>query len=518
LRATVRDYPKLASSDAQRITHLELLVVIVFIAAMLATNLATAELYPRAWTDEAHWVDPAINLLRGNGLTSSTWYYSLFGQFWFGNAPLYPVLLSAWAKITGDGFTALRSFSFVWISLAALLLYQFACRSSELISAQSRIALTLAPLLGYGVTFAYRSARPDALCVFLVALLLVVTTLKNPLLRRSSVIGVSALFPWAGLELPAYAVIASGLIVLGTGRRHLRTIFWVATGLAAGGCLMLAFYAAAGHLHDFLITTILSQRSVLGQAAQYIVLSDDRGAARFTPSAILRALTEDPSTVLGFLAAISMMMTRVRRSPAVANRLHASIAAAVLIPLGMHCAGQFNPYYTWMALVPTWFFILAAVDRLDPQALLARLIAYGFLTASLLVGWPFLVGSAVVDAMGRDYGQVREFVGRVVRPGEWALISPEAYFAVVESEGVPFLGKYYAVSRLMPDIPQDQQQRFSAIVAAPRDASKFIARLPGQWTEVARLHEASYKILGLSWLYYDGESDSYDLIAYRRAH
>jgi len=134
-----------------------------------------------------------------------------------------------------------------------------------------------------------------------------------------------------------------------------------------------------------------------------------------------------------------------------------------------------------------------------------------------MVGWPFLVGSAVIDASGRDYGQVREFVSRVVRPGEWALISPQAYFAVVETGGVPFLGKYYATSRLMPEIPQDQQKRFSAIIATPQQASEFIARLPGQWIEVGTLRDAGYKIPGLSWLYYDGESDNYDLNAYRRA-
>lgn len=519
--AAARDHRKLASaSDVQKLSRVELLVVIFCIAAILAANLVTAELYPRAWNDEAQWVDPAINLLRGNGLTSSTWYYSLFGQFWFGNTPLYPAVLSVWAKITGDGFTALRSLSFVWISLAALLLYQFACRSSELISARSRIALALVPLLGYGVTFAYRSARPDALCIFLMALLLVATTLKNPALRRGSVIGVSALLPWAEPALVAYAVGAAVLIVLGSGRRHLRPILWMATGLTAGLFLMFAFYAAAGHLKDFLITTLLSQRSVFGQAAQYIVLSDDRGAARFMPSAILGALTEDPSTVLGFLAAaILLTMARVRRSPEVAYRLRASIAAAVLIPFGMYCAGQFNTYYSWMALVPTWFFLLAAVDRLEGPARLEQTIAYAFLACSLLVGWPLLVGASVVDASRRDYGQVRELVGQAVRPGEWALVSPQAYFAVVETGGVPFLGEWYATSRLMPNIPDDEQKRFSAIVTTPREADKFLARLPGHWTKVASLRDTSHPIPVLSWLLapdHNLKSDSYDLNAYRR--
>lgn len=517
--APARAHADLApASDVQRNSYLESLVVAVFVAVMLAVNLATAELYPRAWLDESMWLDPAINLFRHNGFTSSTWYSVTFGQFWFGNVPLYTGLAFVWTELVGDSFTALRSLNLLLISLAALLLYWFACRSTAFISARSRLALVLVPMLGSGITYAYRSARPEALCLVLVALLLLASTLRRPLLRRGALMGVSVLFPWAGLQLVPYAVIVSGLLILYTGRRHIETIFWTAAGLALGACLMLAGYWAAGHVKEFIISTVGSQQALVGQMGQYIMLGDKRGPSRFTSSEILVALVQDPSSVFGLVtAAILLAMTRVRRTPTAALRLRASIVAGLLIPLGMYFAGKYAFYYTWMALLPIWALVLAALDRLDTSARPERAIAYTLLGLALLAGWPARMGSALLQANTRDYDQVRHFVSQIVQPGEWACISPGAYFAVVESGGVPFLCTQYATSRLAPDIPPDQQQRLSVIVAAPSYADAIMARLPGHWTEVASLLPPQQWMPENFWLDYDGATDSYELVAYRRA-
>src|SRR5690348_3985339 len=504
LLAPVQLHQKLASvADEKRFANFELLVAGAFLAAMFLVNVATAELYPRSWNDEAMWLDPAINLLRHNGMTSSTWYNSTFGQFWYGNTPLYVGVVFVWGKLVGDGFTALRSLNFILISVASLLLYQFARRSSELTTARSRLALVLLPVFGYGVTFAYRSARPDTLCLVLAALLLLATTLQRPSLKYLSVASIGALFPWAGLQLVAYAIVMAGLVVLATGRRYLRTVFCVAAGLVAGGCLMLAFYAAAGYLKEFIIATVGSQRAVSGQLVQYLVLGDARGPARFIASAIFGAVTRDPSSVLGLVAAIILLLLpRVRRSRAATHCLLASVAAGLLIPLGMYFAGLYAVYYTWMALLPIWFFVLAAVDRLGTSARLERIVAYALLAGSLLIGWPFLVGSSALQASTRDYGPVRRLVGQVVKPGEWVCISPETYFAVVERGGVPFLCDGYASSRLAPEIPPEQRQRLSLIVATAPEAATIMDRLPGHWTEIESLDEPRQKTPGfLSWLY-----------------
>jgi len=519
LIASVRALPKLAPArEAQNTSYLELLVVAVFLGAMLAANFATAELYPRAWLDESMWVDPAINLLRHNGFTSSTWYSLTFGQFWYGNVPLYTGLIFAWAELVGDSFTALRSLNLILISLAALLLYWFARRTSEFLSARSRLGLLLILMLGNGVTFAYRSARPEALCLVLFALLLLASTLNPPLLRRGAIMAVSAILPWAGLQLVAYAVIASGLIVLHTGRRHLQTLLWMAAGLATGLCLMLAGYWATGHLEEFVISTVGSQQALVGQVGQYIVLGDDRGPARFTPSAIIGILVQDPSSMFGLVAAAILLTgARVRHATPAGYRLRAGITAGVLIPLGMFLAGKYPVYYTWMAVLPIWFLVLAALDRLDVSARRERMIACTLLALSLLAGWPSLIGSALLEANARDYSQVQHFVNQNIRPGQWACISPGAYFAVIERGGVPFLCTQYATSRLAPAIPQGQQQRLSVIIAAPRDAAKIMARLPGHWVEVASLRPPQDRMSDIWWLDNETGTHSYELDAYRRA-
>jgi hypothetical protein len=495
----------------------EVAVAACLVAAVCAVNFVTAELYPLAWLDECMYVDPAVNLLRHNGFTSSAWYDVVFGRFWFSNTPLYEALLFVWGKLFGDGFTALRSLNDVLISIAAMLLYWFASRSGELRSFRSRLGFVLVSLLGYGITYSYRSARPDAICAALSALLLLVSTLSDPRLRRSAVIAVAALFPWAGLQLVVATALMSGLIALCTGRRYLRTLLWVAAGVAAGGCLMLCFYAVTGHLMDFIISTVGSQHSLVGQLGQYVVYDDQRGIGRFALLRILHAVIEDPSSAVGLVTAGMLLASaRVRRSPEAVHRLAASIGVGLLIPWGLFFAGKYPLYYTWIGLLPIWFLILAALDRISPLARLERSLAFGLLIVSLPIGWPFLVGSAVLAGSARDYTQVRRFVGQLVKPGEWTCISPSAYFAVVESGGVPFLCAQYATSRLAPNIPPEQRRRLSIILADPRTAAEIIDRLPGPWTETASMKVAQKRPPWLSWLYND--SDSYDLVAYWRAH
>jgi hypothetical protein len=505
-----------AHVESRRIP-LEVMVAVGLIAAVFAVNLFTAELYPLAWLDESMYVDPTINLLRHNGFTSSAWYDITLGQFWFSNTPLYEGLLFVWAELFGDSFTALRSLNLVLISVAAAFFYWFAWRSSEVRSPQSRLALVLLPLLGYGITYSYRSARPDATCIALAALLVLVSTLHSLRWRRCAVIGIAMLFPWAGLQLVVATVLVSGLIVLFSGRRHMRTLLWVAAGMTVGGGLLLCFYAAMGHLEEFLISTVGSQHSLVGQLGQYVVYGDQRGTGRFGLSSVLNAVIEDPSSAVGLLAAgILLASLRVRRSPEAIRRVAASIGSGLLIPWGLYLAGKYPLYYTWMGLLVTWFPILAALDRMDASVRLERFVTYGLLLVSLFVGWPFLVGSAALDASARDYGAVRRFVGQIVKPGNWVCISPSAYFAVIESGGVPFLCAQYAISRLAPDIPPQQRQRLSIILADPRTAADIIARLPGPWTETGRMKVTQARLPWLSALYND--ADSYDLLAYRRAH
>jgi hypothetical protein len=60
----------------------ETLLVIALCGAVLAFNLATAERFPVPWVDEIMFADPAVNLLLGNGFTSSAWFGQRKDAFW----------------------------------------------------------------------------------------------------------------------------------------------------------------------------------------------------------------------------------------------------------------------------------------------------------------------------------------------------------------------------------------------------------------------------------------------------
>ena len=463
----------------------EFLLVLGLVAVLFAVNLATIQIYPMAWLDEAGYADPAINLARGYGLTSSTWYNVYWGKFWFSYPPLYPFLLASWISWLGVDFTTIRLFNVAVISGTALALWHYTRRCGLFPSLFGRVVVVLLPLLGYGVSFTYRSARPDTLCALLAVLALNASLLSDRRWRWAALIAVGSLVPWAGLQLAAFAVIVGLLIALWWPREALRVFLPLGLGMGLGLVALLGFYAANDSLYGFVVATFGSYHTVVGQIAQLVLLHDVRSANHFRqlPLLLPAVVFQERSTVFAAAAAVLLLISLRRVTEGAAFKAgRFAVAAALAIPILMELACKYSLYYTWTGLLTVGIATVACLElspRL-PALRPARRLAIGCLGLALLVGLPVQLGRAYGEQAARDYDALRAYVRARVAPGDWVYISEPPYFAVVERGGVPVLAQY-ATSRLAPDIPEDQRRRIKLLIVRPDEVKDAIERLGGSW-------------------------------------
>jgi hypothetical protein len=505
-----------AAAPGQRLSlSTEFLVALGIVAALFAVNLATAEIYPMAWLDEAGYADPAINLALGNGLTSSTWYNVYWGKFWFSYPPLYSVSLAPWIGWLGVNFTTIRLFNVVLVSGSSIALWRYTVRSELFPSTIGRLTVVLLPLLGYGVSFSYRSARPDTLCMLLAALALNASLIADRRWRQSALIAIGILVPWSGLQLAAFAVVLALLIAIWWPRQAVTLFLPVGIGIALGLAALLAFYLANHSLYGYLAATFGSYHTIIGQVLQLVLLHDTRSVHHFRdlPSLLLAVLFEDRSSVFLSVAAILFFVALRRATGTVAFAASRfAVTAAFGVPILMELAGKYWLYYAWMGFLAVGIpLVMSLATAPSTTALLpARRLAFGCIGLALLIGLPLQLWKAYEERGARDYDALRAYVKARVAPGDWVYINPMPYFAVAEQGAVPVLTQY-AVSRLAPNIPEDQRQRIKLFIVSPDEVQAAIDRLGGSWKpEGAAFNPPS--ATRLTW----GEWWDYRLVAYRR--
>jgi hypothetical protein len=493
----------------------EFLLVLGIVAVVFAINFATAEIYPMAWLDEAGYADPGVNLAVGNGFTSSVWYNVYWGNFWFAYPPLYALLLASWIRWLGVNFTTIRLFNVAVISVIAIALWHYSVRSGWFSSLFGRVAIVLLPLLGYGASFTYRSARADTVCILVAALALNASLLPNSRWRAAALIAVGVLVPWSGLQLGAFVVVLALLVGIWWPREAIRVFLPLGVGMALGLVALFGFYAANGSLHDFLAATFGSLNTIVGQIAHLFLLRDERSAEHFgqLPALVPTGLFEDRSTVFVATAAILLLIAlRQTRDAAAFKASRFAVVAAFVIPIFMELAGNYWLYYTWMGLLTVGIAVVASLELSPPSPtfLPTRRLSAGCIGLALLVGLPVQLARAYEDRDARDYDALRAYIESRVAPGDWVYVTDQAYFAVVERGAVPIVA-LYATSRLAPGIPEDQRRRIKLLIVHPDEVKGAIERLGGSWARNGPAFSPPQPT-HLAW----AERQSYQLVAYRQ--
>lgn len=463
----------------------EATLMLGLVAALFIVNLATIEIYPLVWLDETGYTDPGLNLAIGNGLTTSIWGHVYWGKFWFSYPPLYPYLIAGWISGLGISLAVVRSLNLVLISAAAIALWYYALRSGWFPGLLGRIAVALLPLLGYYVSYTYRSGRPDALCALLAALALLASLVPDRRRRVAALIAIGALVPWAGLQLMAFAVVIAVLLFIWWPRRTIAIFLPLGGGIGLGLLALLGFYAANHSLYGFLASTFGSFHTITGQLAQHVVMQDPRSLRHFgrLPALLLAVVFEDRSTVLVATGGVLMLLVMRQASQSVAFKASRfAVTAAFGVPILMELAGQYWFQYTWMGLLAVGIPTIASIETAPklPELAPVRALAMACVAAALVIGLPQTLIRAWDQRSARDYNAVRTYVRAQAAPGDWVYSSPEPYFALAEIGAVPVsLG--YASGHLAPDIPDDQRRRIKLFIVHPDEVQGAIERLGGNW-------------------------------------
>jgi MFS family permease len=447
------------------VTRKESLLVMGLLVAFLGLNLLTASRSPTVWQDEVMFADPAINLVLHGKWSSTAWGNQSSSDFWAGNAPLYPALLSVWLRVFGISITAVRSPNFALTALAAGLLWLWAKRTALIPSSGARFILCLLLLTGQGITFSYRSGRYDALGFLLFAVALLAFTTPHRTLRLAILAAVGCLLPWSGLQLLPYAAILAALSLVLFDRQFLAECVSLGVGSLLGGLLLFSFLQFKGVWHAF-------RQSVTGLS----------GAAAPLPQKIKSLLSiyiQDWSSLLllGLLLLLSAVIGKTTRSETARRIPLFGLFLAVLVPLGLHFLGKYPVYYTWMVYIPLVISVAYATAILPSQLRFPRQLAYAAITGAVVVGFPARLAVTAMQWQKRSYSAVERFAAETVAPADHVFCDFQAYYAVKQRAATIFLP---TASQAMS--PQEKS-RITLLVIAPSSYATVSATLGGRWDE-----------------------------------
>jgi hypothetical protein len=448
------------------------------LACCLAINLSTLERSPTVWIDEVSYIDPGVNLALGKGFTSSAWYSGPKENLWVGNTPLYPLVVAGWVKMFGLDIVPVRLLNFAFYFLAVLVVWIGLTWSGLLQQWSSRLWLVALLLMGFGPTYIYRNARPDALSVLLFALVFLACCLERRAARYLLITAASFLLPFAGLGGLPYLALC-GLLWLGlVGWRGVGDVVVAGAASACGLLSLYLSYSALGMWEGFRASTsghstmmLLDRGLPVLLARWWNMLKEFRGDISLL--AILAGLIA--ALVVGYF-------WRAFRLP---TRSFLLLAFAFVVPVVMLIVGTFPVYYGWMSFVPAvfaWALWLDQIPRSDQMlfrrsfALLAGL-ALGFVVAC--AGLPLRTALATSQWSARDYEPVRRMVQEVVGPDDVVFGSPQIYYAAKLVARDVYTGSYL---QAMSDV---ERREVSVLLVDPRVFPEMERELGEGWTPVA---------------------------------
>ncbi len=471
--------PEASSVITRRISVCEWLWVVGLIGIVLLINLATGARFPAVWLDEVQHTDPAVNLLLGKGFTSSAWYLQNSEEFWAGSVPLHHGLLFLWMKLFGFNLLAVRSLNYLEVAAAVFLLWWTLRRMSIVTTPNGRLLFVLLALMGYGVSICYRGGRYDGITILLAAAATAAFSLHNPHRRLVVLLLCGVAFPFAGLQLAAFAVVFCALLLLFTRFKWLRECFALGAGIGAGGVGLLAFYSANGVWSDFVATFHYSVHIVTG------------------------SLPKDPSFFLLLVPALLAGLWQWQNGRLrLGSPLVFGLIASIWIPVLMKIIGRFPTYYSWMAYLPLAVgFATVGGEIFQSGSKVRRATLATLASLPCLVGLPMQLGSTFWFWQERDYRAIEALVEQHVRPTDWVYSDPEAYYAVKPRAAGVCLSSYEAVR-------PEENARITVMILRPEHAEGTRLRLGGNWKRAAETGRAITR----PYLWYDPARDDNKLI------
>jgi len=451
-------------------TRRETINVIVLLAAILLLNLVTAMTFPAVWQDEVMYTDPAANVVLGRGFTSSAWYVQSSNQYWAANAPLHELVLARWLKVFGLSPLAVRTINYVWFVLGTFLAWQFCVRTAVINRPRLRLLCVILLACGSGISFSYRSGRPDMICYFLAAATLCASTIRSFPMRYSVLMALGFLYPWAGLPLLPFLVLATGLALVFFGWKSALNGVCTGIGAALGLAGLYLFFRSHGVWDSFAASVQLHASGKIAGVyghAQWNVI----------PALLIR----DRSAPLLLLAAVVLMGWNWKHRDAAAIKTTAfAIATGLGIPLAMHFTGVFPIYYGWMAALPVTLALCHALSIQRTMTCGPKTAVSVLLIAAMIIGLPIRLITAAIVSSGTSYAESTRFVTDHLKSSDVAYVDYAAFYPATASAG-----KIYTLRYMEYAMTPEEKQSVNVLVISPSHFSTATNYLPGNWISEA---------------------------------
>lgn len=446
--------------------RLEVISVCVLLLAILIFNLVTAMVYPAVWLDEVAYSDPAANFILGRGFTSTAWFMQAPDQFWAGNTPLHQLLLIEWLRIFGFSPLAVRSINYVWFVLGTYFIWRF-CVRSQLIP-QTRWRLLMIALLACesAISFSYRSGRPDMIGYCLCAGTLLATTVSSIRVRGGILLALGFLFPWAGLQLLLFLVLATGLVLIFFGWRNALNGICIGIGAALGLAGLYLFYRSHGVWNAFVSSVKLCSSGQIG---------DIYGHARL--NVVPEMLIRDRSAPFLLLAAIILTVWywKSRNTVSLKSTLFA-LSAGLCIPLVMHFVGVFPIYYGWMTAVPVTLAVCHFLSMRPVTPLWIKAAVGILLVGSMIIGLPIRLAAAIFAPPDKSYDAVSEFISSHLKSSDEACINDAAYYPAIISAK-----RIYTMRYMQYAMTPEEKSSVTVLIISPSNVSAVTNAIPAHW-------------------------------------
>jgi hypothetical protein len=471
--------PNPPAESHQAFSPRELASLLILVLVFFLVNFFTADKSPVAWTDEVMYEDPAVNLYQGHGFTSGAWYAQTLDKFWAGNVPLYQFVLCGWLKLFSFSLIAVRSLHYLLVGLAVIIAWA-AVRRLGLIRAPShRLLFCLLVLLGSASTYAYRMARPESLCMLLLASALWAFSLEGRPTRLALLALFGVLLVCTGLQMGPYLFLLCGIFWF-VGPRELRLECAVLfAGCVAALGLLFAFYSCHGVWQDFIQSIRLHTVANKGLHVD-VITGYGSGLAEKIKS--FPGRYGDYSTVALLLAA-GLMCWRLGRARLLRNPspLLFGVLAALIVPAALHFIAVFNLYYSWLAYTPLALGVCAELNRqnlLPPAPRLKPGVLF-LLTLACLIGLPRRLAVAAFEWRARSYEPVMNLAAPYVPPDAVVFSEQAAYYAAKQHAATVILPTYFPVIR------DEDKARITVAIVRDTSTAKLAHDFGGEWREAA---------------------------------
>lgn len=451
----------------------ELAWLIAFIAIFLAVNLVTATRSPTVWGDEAAYADPAVNAVLGRGFTTTCWPWQPRGERFVGNSPLYSLTLVPWLKMFGVSPLTVRSMNFA-VMVVAMVVAWLALRNAwPMAKGWQRLSVVAVFATMNSVTFAYRSARYDAMGIALVCLFLLGVTIEHRLCRLVVMTLAVALMPVTGLQIAMFVTLGAVVVAIAYRPWRRPLAISMAIGLAAGYAVLWATVEALASWQSFQTsiagTTVAPPGSVATRLARCFFIQ---------PWPTLKTA---PSMAAS-LAAIVVLAWSGRRSRGTVRLAGVAIVGTWLaIAAGTWPRGEFAFYYSCyieLWLLAACVMLLRNVPREWPVR-----IAVVLMVIAGVVGLPVRTVVTAMEWQRRDYSPVEQFVARAVNKSDNVLCNHQAYYPAVLHSHEIYIRAYFG------QLTDTERAAVTVIIASPTEVEPWTALAGGDVEGSIAFHE-----------------------------